>query len=83
MNNLSTEDKQFQPETTVEQFNDEPVFYCKHCLSLAIRTSHGIDYCDKCGGTEIEMAHICDWEKMYKQKYGENYLIENKNGRKD
>jgi hypothetical protein len=34
----------------------------------------GTDYCDKCGGTEIETANIHDWERMYKDKYGERFL---------
>ena len=59
-----------------EEYNNIPVVYCKHCLSLAIRNSDGIDYCDKCGGTETGEAHIHEWEKMYGQKYGGNYLTE-------
>lgn len=56
------------------EYNDEPVVYCKRCLSLAIRSEEGTDYCDKCGSTEIEEANIFDWEKMYGSKYGGNYL---------
>lgn len=26
-------------------YNDEPVIYCKHCLSLAIKTIDTYDYC--------------------------------------
>ena len=27
-------------------YNDEPVTYCKHCLSLAIKIIDTYDYCD-------------------------------------
>lgn len=60
-----------------EEYNDEPVFYCKECLSLKIKTvMHGLDldYCDDCGATNIEKIHIEDWEKLYKERYGFNYL---------
>lgn len=59
-----------------DDYNAEPVVYCKRCLSLAIRSEEGTDYCDKCGSTEIEEANIFDWEKIYGLKYGGNYLNE-------
>lgn len=58
-------------------YNSEPVHYCTHCLSLAIRTVDGTDFCDKCGGTDIKEANIFDWEEMWLQKYGEKYLTNN------
>ena len=57
-----------------EDYNAIPVHYCKHCLSLSIRIMDEMDYCDKCGGTEIETTNILDWERMYKDKYGERFL---------
>lgn len=57
--------------------NEEPVFYCKHCLSLKVRNVPGMedsDYCDECGSTNIEQTSIHEWEKLYKQKYGHSYL---------
>ncbi len=57
--------------------NDEPVFYCKHCLSLKVRNVPGMedsDYCDDCGSTNIEQISIKEWEKLYEQKYGHSYL---------
>ena len=60
----------------VEQdFNSEPVFYCKHCLSLNIKSvddsidTDYLDFCDECGSTDIGYINIFDWEKMYKEKY--------------
>lgn len=57
-----------------DDYNAEPVVYCKRCLSLAVRSAEGTDYCDKCGSTEVEEANIFDWEKMYGLKYGGNFL---------
>lgn len=59
---------------TKEECNDEPVVYCKHCLSLSIRVFGGIDYCDKCGSTEMEESSIEDWDQLYQKKYNQKYL---------
>lgn len=70
---------------TVNQvdYNEEPIFYCKHCLSLTIKAIENVDYCDECGGTDIEKTDIYTWEKEYKEKYGVKYLNVKKNGRKN
>lgn len=63
--------------TLKKQYNDEPVFYCKNCLSLKIKTvivDSDLDFCDECGSTDIEQSHIEDWEKKHKERYGFNYL---------
>ena len=60
-----------------KEFNDEPVFYCKNCLSLKIRHIPNIqdtEYCDDCGSTNIEQCSIQEWEKLYKERYGHNFL---------
>lgn len=60
-----------------EQYNDEPVFYCKDCLSLKIRTvaeGSDLDFCDECGATNIGTAHIEDWKTMYRTRYGFDFL---------
>lgn len=71
--------------------NNEPVHYCKLCLSLTIRKvefqsrvdsvdhKRCIDYCVDCGNTEIAQDHILDWEDKYKDKYGRDFLTEQKN----
>lgn len=59
------------------EFNNEPVFYCKHCLSLKIKSVPGIeglDYCDKCGATDIDKTDIYTWEQMYRKRFGFNHL---------
>ena len=71
MNNLSTQGE------THNSYDDEPVFYCRHCLSLKIRhvlNMEDSEYCDDCGSTDIEKCSIEDWEKLYRDKFGHNYL---------
>lgn len=58
--------------------NQEAVFYCEDCLSLAIRVMDendtSQDYCDSCGSTTISTTDIHTWEKMWEDKYGYNFL---------
>ena len=63
------------------EYNKEPVFYCKHCLSLKIRDAGLPDllYCDECGSADIFSIPIEEWENMYKDKYGFKYLEKNYN----
>ena len=69
----------YREESNVD-YNAIPVFYCKHCLSLNIKTvdesidTEYVDFCANCGSTEIEQTDIHTWEKMYEQKYGKNFL---------
>ena len=51
---------------TKEDYNQIPVYYCKHCGSLAIRAVPGFlnDYCDKCGSTDIGKASIEGWQLL-------------------
>ena len=69
----------YREESNVD-YNAIPVFYCKHCLSLSIKTvdesidTEYLDFCANCGSTEIEQTDIHTWEKMYEQKYGKNFL---------
>lgn len=57
-----------------KKYNDEPVFYCDQCLSLLIKIMDDYEYCDDCGNTDVRQMHIHDWEKMYRYKYGEDFL---------
>lgn len=66
--------------TLKEQYNNEPVFYCKNCLSLKVKTVTAgldLDFCDECSGTDIGQTHIEEWKKMYKDRYGFDYLNKN------
>lgn len=55
-------------------YNNEPVEYCTHCLSLAIRDVNGQPYCDKCGCTKTAKTDIHTWEKKYGAVYGGSYI---------
>lgn len=64
-------------KTNSEEYNEEPVFYCKSCLSLKIKTvlvGSSLDYCDECGSTNIEQINIKEWEALYKERYGTSFL---------
>lgn len=65
---------------TIEDYNNEPVYYCTQCLSLKIKIVGGFNFCDDCGSTSIATAHIEDWENQYKERYGETFL---ESGEKD
>lgn len=58
----------------VNNFNEDPVFYCSHCLSLKVRQVNGVEFCDKCSSTDIETSSIEDWEKKYMEKYGHKFV---------
>lgn len=73
MSNLLTRKEQLPKE----EYNKLPVFYCRDCLSLAIRRVAGMEdacYCDECGSTNIAEASIEEWEALYKEKHGFTYL---------
>lgn len=60
-----------QRSVNKEEYNEEPVFYCTRCLSLAIKC-YGYDdntcYCDKCGCVEISSTDIEKWVRMNERK---------------
>ena len=70
-----------ETQLTTVDYNQEPVYYCTNCLSLRIMGLGGYDFCDHCGSTDIDLAHIKYWEKAYEEKYGKKYLNLKKNGR--
>lgn len=61
-------------ENQHDKYNEIPVEYCSHCLSIAIMDADGTPYCSKCGSTDIKEANIFDWEKIYAAKYAGKYL---------
>lgn len=69
-----------------EIYDAIPVFYCKQCLSLKIKSLPGnssIDFCDDCNSTDVNTVDIFTWQEMYKQRYGNYYLNLNKDGREE
>ena len=68
--------------TQTNDYNDEPVHYCKYCLSLDNpeifvdpTTSEETEYCKYCGSTEFEDSHIEEWEKQFEQKYKQGKFL--------
>ena len=61
------------------EYNKEPVYYCKRCMSLNIQTIgenskvSGFDFCTNCGGTEIETTDIFTWRNLYKKRFNKNF----------
>lgn len=58
-----------------EEYNQEPVWFCKDCLSLKIiDVDNDVCFCDECGNTNIGKASIEVWEDLYETKYKHKYL---------
>lgn len=60
-----------------EAYNEQPVHYCKQCLSLKVMRVARMDdavYCDDCGSTDIGEASVEEWETLFEQRYGFKYL---------
>lgn len=73
MSNLHTKTERLPKE----EYDKVPVLYCKNCLSLKIMGVPGIDdayFCDDCGSSDIEECTIEEWQKMYRDRYGFDYL---------
>lgn len=50
-------------------YDDEPVYFCRRCLSLNIQTSPGLgDYCAKCGGACIGVTDIDSHTRMMAER---------------
>lgn len=60
-----------------ESYDDEPVYYCKRCLSLNICQMPMVEsmcYCGNCGTTEIAETSFEEWDEMFVEKYGHHYI---------
>lgn len=70
--------------TSKENSNNEPVTYCKTCLSIHIKTvefkdtEQEVDYCIPCSNTDLGEAHISEWEDLYEERYGDKFLNKKK-----
>ena len=68
--------------------NDDPIYYCKTCLSISIKTiefekgpngeEKGLDYCTCCNCSDIGKASLETWNMLYEEKYGEVFLNQKK-----
>lgn len=54
-------------------YDNIPVHYCKHCLSLKIIDGGFVDYCDDCGSTDTDEANIYDWQEMYRKRFNKDF----------
>lgn len=61
-----------------EEYDLEPVVYCKECISLRILRVQDQDYCDECGCTDIASGSIYDWAEEYSKNYGEDKILKHK-----
>lgn len=53
------------------KYNEDPVYYCEHCLSLhIIEEPEGICYCKKCGSTQINTASLNEYDALHLNKFG-------------
>ena len=62
-----------------QEYNKEPVYYCRKCLHLKIgyvAVLEGSEYCEDCNSTNIGKAPIEEWDKMFFNRYGYHYLDE-------
>ena len=54
--------------TRKDDYNNVPVSYCKTCLSISIKNIKSPElaegYCASCGNTDIETAHVEEWEEL-------------------
>lgn len=56
-----------------QEQNDEPVFYCAHCLSLnIIRDKKGVLICADCGAGphKLDVTTIERYERLFKEQTG-------------
>lgn len=60
-------------------YNDEPVFYCEHCLSLLVMCDAPIDYCANCSSTEINSCTLEEYDKLYEKRFGTKFFYKDKN----
>lgn len=57
--------------------DDNDVFYCRNCMSLAIIDAGPYCYCRTCGGTDIATAPFERWQWLYRNKYGHDLVEKN------
>ena len=67
-------------ETSQNEYNNEPVHYCQHCLYLGNPrevdlAGLNIEYCPYCGSTDFEDTHIEVWEEKFENKYKQGKFL--------
>lgn len=51
-------------------YNGEPIYYCKHCLSLHIMDGDFVDYCNNCGSTDVDTATLEEYDELHLKRFG-------------
>jgi hypothetical protein len=59
-------------------YNDIPVYYCKHCLSLLVKCDAPIDYCDNCSSTDIGCCSLEEYDAMHLKRFGRKVFYKDK-----
>lgn len=59
--------------------DEDKVYYCSQCLSLAIIRDSDIDYCKCCGCAVIKEDSIEEWERLSKEKYPKQWILHSRN----
>lgn len=57
------------------KYNKEPVYFCKDCGSLCIKTDTIGDYCYDCSGANISKASISAWRELIKNKFNRKTYV--------
>lgn len=57
-------------ERLKSEAQEEPVIYCKDCLSLNIVSDNGMDVCCNCGSTDTLWTDFDRWNILYIRRYG-------------
>lgn len=51
-------------------YNDEPIYYCKNCLSICIINGKFMDYCADCGSTNISQTSMEEYDEIRYKRFG-------------
>ncbi len=69
-----------EQDKKLEEYNSEPIYFCKECLSLKIMNLGGDQgFCDSCGCMDNDTCSIDEWNEMFEKKYNHKFI---ENGRK-
>lgn len=67
--------RELRESQVANPYNNEPVYYCKKCLSLAVQVIGNWEeedsVCSICNRTDVGQTDIFTWREMWKEKYGE------------
>jgi hypothetical protein len=61
-----------------EEYDAEPVEYCRRCLSLNIQEEDDTIFCYDCGSQHIATnyfkVNIKEWERLFYEEYGQPFI---------